>query len=68
LQFEATLGKKVSEIPISTSRLIIVVYCYNPSYMGGIGKRLTVQDWPWEKSTTLHLKNNYSKKGLGEWL
>jgi hypothetical protein len=41
-QFEASLGKKVSEIPISTNKLVVVIHTDNHSYMGGIGRRIKV--------------------------
>jgi hypothetical protein len=33
--------------------------------MGGIGKRIPIQNWPLTKSTRSYLKNNYSKKEYG---
>jgi hypothetical protein len=36
------LGQKVSETPISTNKLGMVVYACNPRYMGSIGGRITI--------------------------
>jgi hypothetical protein len=48
LQFEASLGKKVSETPILINKLGVVVYICGPSYVGGIGKRINILAGPRE--------------------
>jgi hypothetical protein len=35
-------GQKVSEIPVSANKLGIGGHTYNPSYLGGIGRRSLV--------------------------
>jgi hypothetical protein len=40
-----------------------MVYAYNLSCVGCRDKGIVVWVWPWAK-----VKNNYSKKDLGEWL
>jgi hypothetical protein len=40
-----------------------MTYIYNPSYMGGMGSRITVCGWPMAKSARFYLKNNESIKG-----
>jgi hypothetical protein len=42
----------------------MMVHTYNPKYMGGQGRRLTVQGQPPEKAR-LYLKNKLKQKGLG---
>jgi hypothetical protein len=37
-------GQKVSEAPISTNKLGMVVHLCNPNYTGDIGRRIVVQD------------------------
>jgi hypothetical protein len=43
----------------------MVPYICNPSYAGGMGRRMEVQGQPGAKNTRPYLKNNKSKKGLG---
>jgi hypothetical protein len=45
----------------------IVVYTYNPSYLGGRGSRILVEA-SWDKSTRPFLKNKLKAKRLGVWL
>jgi hypothetical protein len=37
--------QKVSQTPILTNNPGMVVCVYNPSYLGGIGRRITVWGW-----------------------
>jgi hypothetical protein len=37
--------------------LVVVVYCYNPSYLGGGGRRLAIQGWSQTKIAITYLKN-----------
>jgi hypothetical protein len=37
--------ENVSKTPISTSKSDVVAYTYNPSYVGSLNRRITVQDW-----------------------
>jgi hypothetical protein len=48
-QFSASLGKKVTNTPVSTNKPGIGVHACNPSYSGGIGRRITVQGQPQAK-------------------
>jgi hypothetical protein len=41
--FEANLGRKVSKTLISSNKPKVVVSACNPSYVGGIGRRITVR-------------------------
>jgi hypothetical protein len=41
-QFKASLGKKLSEIPISINKVAMVVYAYDPQLPEGIGRRTMV--------------------------
>jgi hypothetical protein len=50
--------QKVSETPISTNKLGIFAGVYNPSYRGGIGRKIMAQVSPKKKSTRAYLKNN----------
>jgi hypothetical protein len=36
----------------------MVAYTYNLSYSGGIGRRIMIQDQPWEIRARPHLKNS----------
>jgi hypothetical protein len=40
-QFKASLGKKANRTPVSTNTL---VHTYNPSHVGAVGRKITVQD------------------------
>jgi hypothetical protein len=57
-------GQRVSETPISTEKLNVLINFYNPSYMGGIRKMIMIQSGP-GKSTRPYPKK---QKGLGIWL
>jgi hypothetical protein len=41
-RFKASPGKTVSKTSTSTNKLGMVVHTYNPSYIGGIDRRITV--------------------------
>jgi hypothetical protein len=47
--FQGQPGKKLPRLPISTNKLGIVVHLYNPSYMGGVSRRIAVRGWPGRK-------------------
>jgi hypothetical protein len=55
-QFEASLGKKVSKIPLSINRPDMVVHTDNSSYAGGIHRRMSVQGVPGQKHKSLSEK------------
>jgi hypothetical protein len=57
-------GQKVSEIPISTNKLVMEVHACHSSYTGGMGRRIKVQGWPPGKNTRPYLKIK-AKKGWG---
>jgi hypothetical protein len=41
----------------------MVMYGYNPSYMGGIcRKRITIEGQLWDKSVRSYVRNNLKKK------
>jgi hypothetical protein len=42
LQVKANPGQKVSDTPISTNKLGVVACTCDPSYAGGVGKRIVV--------------------------
>jgi hypothetical protein len=65
LQFEASLGKKVSEAPIATSKLVMVVLIYDLSYAGGIGRRIVVSGCSRQKHQTLSEKITKAKRDGG---
>jgi hypothetical protein len=44
-------GKKVR--PHLNNKLGMVVHIHDPSYIGGIGKRIVVPDWPEQKVRTI---------------
>jgi hypothetical protein len=46
----------------------MLVYDYNPSYLGGGGRRIMVPGWPEQKHEILSEKQTKSKKGLRVWL
>jgi hypothetical protein len=46
LWFEASLGKKVCKIPISTEEAANDGLHYHPSYEGSLNRRITVQVKP----------------------
>jgi hypothetical protein len=58
-------GVKISKTPISKNRPGMMAHGFDPSFVGGIGRRTVVQDQPKAKSTRSYLKNYKSKKGLG---
>jgi hypothetical protein len=43
-------------------KILFVVYSYNPSYSEGRGRRISVQDCPWQKCETLSEKQKKKKK------
>jgi hypothetical protein len=47
LWFKASPGKKLATI-ISTNKLGIVSHTCNPSYTGGVGRRIVVPGQPWK--------------------
>jgi hypothetical protein len=55
LYFKGTQGKKFLRplCPISTNKPGMVVHICNPSYTGGIDRRIAIQDWPLAKSEIL---------------
>jgi hypothetical protein len=53
--------KNVSET-ISQQTSQVWWFKYNPSYAGGRGWRIKVQEWPGAKSMRACLKYNYNKK------
>jgi hypothetical protein len=57
LQFKMSLGKKLVEIPISSSKMGVVVRIYNLSYTEAINKMTIVQASLWE-NVRLYLKHN----------
>jgi hypothetical protein len=57
IELEFSLGKTVNETPISTNKPGVVIHACNPSYVGSIGRRMIVQDWPYETHRP-YLKNN----------
>jgi hypothetical protein len=50
-------GQKVSKIPISTNNLGMFAHACQPSYMGGINRKITDQAGPGQ-NVRAYLKNN----------
>jgi hypothetical protein len=48
--------QKVCKMPFSTNNLDVVMHCCNPSYAGGVGRRIVVRGWLWVKCETLSEK------------
>jgi hypothetical protein len=44
---------KIWQGPIKTKKLVVVAHARSPSYKGGVGKRITVQDGPSKKRELL---------------
>jgi hypothetical protein len=55
------LGQKVSETPISTNKLGVVIHVYNPSFMAGFIGGSWTQARPGEKQVP-NLKTNLKSK------
>jgi hypothetical protein len=53
LLFENSLGKKKLARLCLENKPGMVVYICNPSYTGGIDRRIAIQDWPLAKSEIL---------------
>jgi hypothetical protein len=56
------LGQEVSKT-FSTNRLGMAVHTYNPSYLGGIGRRITFWDAPRQRHENLSKKQLKSSGG-----
>jgi hypothetical protein len=54
LQFKASPWKNLSN-PYSINKLDVVVHAYNPSYLGGRGRKIVIKD-SLGKSTRCYLK------------
>jgi hypothetical protein len=65
--FEASPGKKLVRAHLSKQAGGGGTAC-NPNYVGGVGRRIKVQSWPWGESMSPYLKYDWSKKGLEVWL
>jgi hypothetical protein len=64
LGLRPSLGKKVSEIPVSTNKPRMVVYVCNLIAQKVIGRRISVQATP-SKNVTSYPKVTKAKKWLG---
>jgi hypothetical protein len=57
--------KKISETSISTNETGMVIQICNPTYAGGIGRRITVPGWPVQKCERLSEKQPKGKRAGG---
>jgi hypothetical protein len=46
----------------------MVLHACNPSYSGNGGKKISVQDWSWQKHEALSKKQQTSKQSQVQWL
>jgi hypothetical protein len=64
IEVQSQPQQSVSQTPISTKKLSMVLNTCHPTYIGSISRKSTIQDSP-GKNVRLYLKNNRIKKGWG---
>jgi hypothetical protein len=59
---ETNLGKKSARPPILTNKLGMLGYVCNPSYIGCISRKVTIQGWP-SKNARPYLRSKTKRAG-----
>jgi hypothetical protein len=64
VEIKASLVEKVIKTPSQQNKPHVVAHACHPATSEAIGRRITVQGWPWAK-VRCYLKNNLKQKGAG---